>query len=145
MEKALNNRIMMITFFKPTGQPWQFNYESLGIRNELMIAGASEVITKIAENKGLNLKKVAKAFNLAFSEFPIPDYDAVIDHVVDEDIFEGFALWKRALGKLGLFQPNTVDLGTDYYWKQEDMPLWLCGCLGRFFAKVPKKIYIKVM
>tara|TARA_R110000824_G_scaffold353560_1_gene540717 strand:- start:245 stop:667 length:423 start_codon:yes stop_codon:yes gene_type:complete len=118
----ITNSLMQITTYK-LNNSWVFDDDDRGLVKEPFVAGADELLDMIAgKNKTVNL-------TIASDLFP------GVTHIIDR-------VNKSGAGLGG---------GTDYVYLYNDgktnnvnqLPVWLCPALFKFFDKAPKSIYIK--
>jgi hypothetical protein len=93
---------------------WVFDDEKVGLRQEPFIAGADKIIDRFVKT----IPNAESGFSLIFSASPFPSYQVSFDWLREE--YEGN--W--------------------YYNKDLDMEGWLCPALFKYFAEVPKKLYV---
>ena len=108
------NIINAIFPYKKNGQ-WMFDDEAVGLREELFIAGADNIIDLLTSS----IDKAQQGFSLIFSEYEFPGYEHCLD-------------WVRSESG-----------GNVYVMKHFNVEGWLCPALLLYFRTPPTRIYIK--
>lgn len=103
---------------------WVFDDERTGLKQEAFVLGASEMITRLIEAKGIPIAE--KSFSLTFSDEPFDGHDVELQ-------------WVRAdepeAGLLGNWYSGTV--------AGENMECWLCPALLLYFENPPEKLFVR--
>jgi hypothetical protein len=95
---------------------WVFDDNCTGLVQEPFVGGADAMIDCIVSD----IPNAERGFILLFSGMPFPEYSIKLE-------------WRRTDGS-----------GNWYYSKQLDMEGWLCPALFKYFAEIPKEIFIQV-
>lgn len=90
------------------------------INEELLKEELTMGMEKIIEHLTYNLSNADHGFKCIFSNEPITDYDAILNHIDGENG------------------------GNWYKLKDTNMIGWLCPALYNYFNVAPKKIYLKI-
>lgn len=100
---------------------WVFDDERTGLKEEAFVRGASEMISRLVEVKGI--AGAAKGFEMTFAAEPFPGHDVELSWVA------------RGEG----------DHGNDYEGVVAGLPMtcWLCPALELYFQAAPARIYVK--
>ena len=100
---------------------WVFDDERTGLKEEAFVRGASEMISRLVETKGI--ANASKGFEMTFAAEPFAGHDAELSWVA------------RGSG----------DYGNDYEGIVAGLPMkcWLCPALELYFQTAPKRIYVK--
>ena len=100
---------------------WVFDDERTGLKEEAFVRGASEMISRLVEVKGI--AGAAKGFEMTFAAEPFPGHDVELSWV------------SRGEG----------DHGNDYEGVVAGLPMtcWLCPALELYFQAAPARIYVK--
>lgn len=105
---------------------WCFTDESVGLKEEPFVLGASEVIDwMIREFKIQDKIKEEEGIKLTFSQTPFPNFDIKAVHAESDEF----------------------SVGNWYYLDNpiiKDFKFWLCPALMLYFDQAPKEIYVKV-
>jgi hypothetical protein len=108
------NSLFVIVPYKYEGT-WVFDDPAVGLRREPFIAGIDTMIDKIVAN----IPNAGKGFCAVFSAAPFPGADFKLE-------------WRREESG-----------GNWYYCEKFSMEGWLCPALFKYFAEVPRAIYVK--
>ena len=108
------NAINVIAPYKHHGL-WVFDDSRVGLVQEPFVAGADAMIDRVVAD----LPDAEHGFTLIFSSTPFPGHQYQLD-------------WRRS--EAG---------GNWYYAEQLDMEGWLCPALLKYFAEVPKQLYVQ--
>ena len=108
------NAINIIAPYKHHGM-WVFDDPRVGLVQEPFVAGADTMIDRVVTD----LPDAEHGFKLIFSSTPFPGHQYRLD-------------WRRS--EAG---------GNWYYAEQLDMEGWLCPALLKYFAEVPKQLYVQ--
>ena len=100
---------------------WVFDDERTGLKEEAFVRGASEMISRLVEVKGI--AGAVKGFEMTFAAEPFPGHDVELSWV------------SRGEG----------DHGNDYEGVVAGLPMtcWLCPALELYFQAAPARIYVK--
>jgi hypothetical protein len=122
----------MLTIYPYLERPnfWVFDNESLGLKGEAFVLGASEMVSRLV--KTLRIPSAEDGFELSFSDEYFPQAHAVLSHIEGElcRVHE---------------DPNQETFG-DWYGGRVFgiyMMCWLCPALLLFFKQPPQKIYVR--
>jgi hypothetical protein len=151
-----NNALFRILIYKQ-GKTWMFDEERLGIKAEPFVLGASELIQKYLDRKGM--KRRRKNIPITFSKGYIPGADIVLTCVLkcypisskfkelDTLADEGDINALVTLHDISL-QEDISDYSKEaesaWYVDQEYQECWLCPAQLKFFGKVAETIYAKI-
>lgn len=128
------------------GNTWLFDDESRGILREPFVMGASELIQKYLDKKGI---KKRKNVPLVFSteEFPGAEVVLTCTEKCYPTKFIGYTQ-KRVADKVvdvSLREPDTtIEPTSAWYTDQEGHTCWLCPAQLKFFGEVADTIYAKI-
>lgn len=92
---------------------WVFDDERVGLDKEPFVAGADDIISKMAES----IQDAKSGFNLLFSAAPFPGHNLELE-------------WRREESG-----------GNWYYAPTLHMEGWLCPALFKYFDTAPPKLY----
>jgi hypothetical protein len=108
------NAIMVIAPYRHQGT-WVFDDASAGLVKEPFVAGVPEMIDVLVKD----IPDADEGFRLLFSARPFPGHQEELN-------------WLRG------------DEGGNYY-ALDDPPMegWLCPAMFKYYAKAPKKLYVK--
>ena len=114
------------------GSCWVFDDQQTGLKEEAFVLGASGMISKLLNAKGI--PNAESGFTLSFSDEPF-------DHDVELSLLspEGAA---KATGQQVSGLPATGNWYTGIV-AGEKMVAWLCPALYEYFQDAPKKIFVK--
>ncbi len=105
------------------GGTWVFDDERAGLKEEAFVCGASEMITRVVEQK--NLGNAAAGFSLTFSDQPPGDFDVELQWVRKGDMPILPGNWYRG-----------VVAG-------QEMECWLCPALELYFSAAPQRLFVR--
>lgn len=106
------NAIIAIHPYKNQGQ-WVFDDASAGLDREPFVAGADEIIERMAKS----IPDAESGFTLLFSANPFPGSQAV-------------------------FELRRPEAGGNWYYSADlDMEGWLCPALFKYFDEAPPRIH----
>ena len=109
------NSIMVIAPYWSAGT-WVFDDPATGLVREPFVAGMDEILTKLTRH----IPDARRAFRATFAAVPFPGHTTVL-------------WWRRE------------ECGGNVYWCEDaQMEGWLCPALLLYFAKAPKRIYMRV-
>lgn len=129
---------------------WFFDDEIRKIAKEPFVMGASELIQKHLNRKGLGRKR--KNILITFSTEFIPNSDIVLTCTEKcypmkmgkmSDIFGGHLLTHLS-NTVGLDYDKSKKPTSAWYVDQEDQKCWLCPAQLKFFGQVADLIYVKI-
>jgi len=103
---------------------WVFDDPQTCLKAEAFVCGATEMISKLVEMKGL--LNAAKGFEMHFSDQPFEDFDAELHWLRSDD--EQFGLG-------GNWYSGTL--------AGEELECWLCPALFCYFESAPERIYVR--
>lgn len=135
------NQIFLINAYRQ-GKTWMFDDKQRGIKGEPFVAGASELIQKFLDKKGI---KARKNVPLIFSLEPFPDSETIL-YCTDKC----FPLKQNGTVKIKnkVFPKWEEDLTAEpnsaYYISNEGDVCWLCPAQIKFFGGVADTIYAKI-
>lgn len=100
---------------------WVFDDERTGLKEEAFVRGATEMISRLVEAKGI--AGAPRGFAMTFAAEPFPGHDVELSWV------------SRGEG----------DYGNDYAGVVAGLPMtcWLCPALELYFEAAPRRIYVK--
>lgn len=139
------NAVFFINAYR-LGKTWMFDDEQRDIKGEPFVSGASELIQKYLDRKGITSTKDVP---LIFSTGQIPDADVTLyvteknypQVMVDSEI-------RRVKGKDIIFPIYAEDPSqaptSAWYVDQEGDECWLCPAQIKFFGAVADTIYAKI-
>ena len=102
---------------------WVFDDERTCLKEEAFVCGASEMITRIVEEK--KIPNANRGFSLTFSDQPLDDFDAELS-------------WLR--------QDDSQIMGGNWYRgvvAGQAMECWLCPALQLYFAGAPPQLFVR--
>lgn len=128
------------------GKTWLFDDEARGILREPFVMGASELIQKYLNKKGI---KKRKNVPLVFSNQEFPNAEVIL--TCTEKCYPtrlvGYTK-KLVAGRMvdvSVREPDTTASATSaWYTDQEGDKCWLCPAQIKFFGEVADKIYAKI-
>jgi len=114
------------------GTCWVFDDPRTALKEEAFVLGASEMISRVVEAKGI--ANATKGFALTFDAAPF-------DHDVE---LTWLPAWEAA-GRLGYGASDAPNVGNWYKANVfgQEMIGWLCPALFLYFQEAPKTIYTK--
>lgn len=128
------------------GNTWLFDDKSRGILREPFVMGASELIQKYLDKKGI---KKRKNVPLVFSTEEFPNAEVVL--VCSEKLYPNKIVGYNSIEKnqkvvkVPVMEPDTTAEPTSaWYTDQEGHKCWLCPAQLKFFGKVADTIYAKI-
>jgi hypothetical protein len=136
------NELFFINAYR-RGKTWLFDDKQRGIVAEPFVCGASELIQKYLDRKGMKRKR--KNVSLVFSLQPFPEADTILTCTEK--------CYPMKIGKMStMFGDHFSCLGYDrskestsaYYMDQEGHKCWLCPAQMKFFGQVADIIYAKI-
>lgn len=113
MNNYNNNKVHMISNLYKLNGLWVFDEEYLGLKAELFVPSATEVLDEILSKTNLSNKETP---SVIFGEV-LPEYDA--EFILEED------------------------LGGSYNYSYNGKIFWLCGVTEMYFNPAPKRFFIK--
>lgn len=111
------------------GKQLVFTDESVGLKNEAMVAGSDLALCSIAEMKGI--ENWREGFVVTFSGQYFPDHDVCAEWIEGD-------VTNKAVDSSQCGNWYKVKLG------EIEMPCWLCPALFKYFETSPKNLYVKV-
>lgn len=102
---------------------WVFDDERAGLKEEAFVCGASEMISRIVENK--KIPNAARGFSMTFSDQQIADFDVEL-------------VWLR--------KDETQILPGNWYRgivAGKEMECWLCPALQLYFSGAPSTLFVR--
>src|SRR5690349_265299 len=114
------------------GTCWVFDDPRTGLKEEAFVLGASEMISRVVEAKGI--ASAARGFALTFDAAPF-EHDVELTWLPAPDA-------ARQLGDRGSDLPDVGNWYKANIFGQE-MIAWLCPALFLYFPQAPKTIYAK--
>jgi hypothetical protein len=115
------------------GSTWVFDDPRTGLKEEAFVLGMSEMISRLAEAKGI--RQAAKGFTLQFSAEPFEGADAELAWLRsgDPEVLPG--------------KDGSASQVFGNWYKGEVagrvMEGWLCPALGLYFKSAPRRIFVK--
>jgi hypothetical protein len=102
---------------------WVFDDERAGLKQEAFVSGASEMISRVVEQK--RLPNAATGISLTFSDQPIERVDVELH-------------WLRK-------DENQLLMGNWYRGRvaDQEMECWLCPALFLYFATAPARLFVR--
>lgn len=128
------NELFFINAYR-RGKTWLFDDVARGIVAEPFVCGASELIQKYLDRKGM--KRRRKNVPLVFSTQPFPDADVVL--TCTEKLHSCEYSYEE-----GNFPSIVKTPISAWYIDQEGYKCWLCPAQLKFFGKVADTIYAKI-
>ena len=115
------------------GEIWVFDDERTGLKEEAFVLGASEMISRIVENK--KIPNAGLGLSLTFSDQPFEGHDAELQWLRSDDsqIVPGE---NRTLAQLFGNWYRGIVAGTE-------MDCWLCPALELYFSGAPPKLFVR--
>ena len=138
------NAMFFISAYRQ-GNTWLFDDKQRGIVAEPFVSGASDLIQKYLDRKGIT---ATQEVPLVFSLQSFPDAEVILsctDKCYPYKIVPGV----YTIGAKGIKYPKMVE-DTDgeptsaYYIDQEGDKCWLCPAQIKFFGSVADVIYAKI-
>lgn len=111
---------------------WVFDDPQTGLKEEAFVLGASEMISTLLEAK--SIPNAEHGFTLSFSDQPF-DHDVELTWLSAEEVAR---ITNQSIGSL----PATGNWYTGLV-SGDKMVAWLCPALYEYFAKAPKRIFVK--
>jgi hypothetical protein len=115
---------MMLTIYPYLlDSTWVFDDERTGLKEEAFVCGASEMISRVVEQR--HLSNASAGISLSFSDKPIADFDVQLE-------------WLRS-GDMPLLPGN---------WYRgivagQEMECWLCPALELYFDGAPLRLFVR--
>jgi hypothetical protein len=145
------NEMFIINAYRQ-GKTWMFDDKQRELVAEPFVLGASELIQKYLDRKGM--KRRRKNVQLLFSLQPFPQAEVVLTCTEKCYPMKIGKMSELFGGKLmaQTYNSNVVSMGYDktqpatsaYYTDQEGHLLWLCPAQLKFFGYVADIIYAKI-
>lgn len=102
---------------------WVFDDARTGLKEEAFVCGATEMISRLVETKGI--PNAESGFKLSFSDVPFDSHDTELKWLRSDD--------------------QQFSLGGNWYEGEVGgavMECWLCPALFHYFERAPQKIYV---
>jgi hypothetical protein len=111
---------------------WVFDDRRTGLKEEAFVLGASEMISRVVEAKGI--PNAVTGFSLTFDAAPF-----------DHDVELTWLPTAEATRRLGYSAGDLPDVGNWYQANVSGQPMiaWLCPALFLYFQQAPQTIYAK--
>jgi hypothetical protein len=109
--------------YKDHGQ-WMFDDESRGLKRELFVGGADDILDTITAN----IPKADKGFNLRFADHAFPGAEICF-------------YWK-GVGQFKLLDGPEYEAGDVYFSPHLNMEGWLCPALMLYFPQAPRQLFV---
>ena len=141
------NNLFYINAYRQ-GKTWVFDDKQRGLVAEPFVLGASELIQKYLDRKGIT---ATQDVPLVFSTQPIPNEDITLI-VTDKNYpYKVVGSEKRIISELGMTvdfplykEDKTAEPNSAWYIDQEGDECWLCPAQIKFFGQVADIIYAKI-
>lgn len=129
------NNMFVINAYRQ-GKTWMFDDKQRGLVAEPFVLGASELIQKYLDRKGM--KRRRKNVQLLFALQPFPEAEVTLTCTEK--------CYPMKLGKkLNWVRDDKSQLPISAYYKdQEGQQIWLCPAQLKFFGTVADTIYAKI-
>jgi hypothetical protein len=111
---------------------WVFDDPATGLKEEAFVLGASEMITRLIQIKGI--PNARRGFALSFSDEPF-DHDVELRRLSPREAARAIGQPAGSLPEVGNWYTGSV--------AGETMVCWLCPALYEYFAAPPARIYVK--
>jgi hypothetical protein len=112
---------------------WVFDDARTGLKEEAFVLGASEMLTRLVEAKGI--ARAELGFAMHFSDAPFDGYDAELTWLRSDDSQVVPGKDGSASQVFGNWYRGVV--------AGEVMQGWLCPALGLYFRAAPARIFVK--
>ena len=116
-----------------TGTAWVFDDRRTGLKEEAFVLGASEVLTRLVQMKGI--PDAEKGFGLHFSDEPFDGFDAELTWLRSADAHVVPGQEGSASQLMGNWYTGVID--------GVEMSGWLCPALGLWFLAAPSHLFVK--
>jgi len=111
---------------------WVFDDPQTGLKEEAFVLGASEMISRLIEAKGI--ANAERGFAMLYSDQPF-DHDVDLTWLSPEEAARAIGEPMSSLPSVGNWYTGVV--------AGEQMVAWLCPALYEYFAVAPKRIFVK--
>ena len=121
MEIPVSDAEPMVLYpYQLSGGLWCFDDPGTGLKEELFVRGADDCISRMVEAR--QIANANNGFKMTFGGEEFPGYDVVVE-------------WTGCEGDGNTYTGMIAG---------EQMDLWLCPALGRYFRSTPQRIYVRV-
>lgn len=138
------NSLFFISAYRK-GKIWMFDDKQRGIIAEPFVLGASELIQKYLDRKGI---KATKDVPIIFSLQPFPEAEVILsctDKCYPYKIIPGvYTIGKNGIKYPKMIEDTNAEPVSAYYIDQEGDQCWLCPAQIKFFGRVADVIYAKI-
>ncbi len=133
------NEMFVINAYRQ-GKTWMFDDKQRELFAEPFVLGASELIQKYLDRKGMKQRR--KNVQLLFSLQPFPEADVTL--TCTEKCYPYIQLYNGTNTSYKLDVDFNNQPTSAYYTDQEGSKCWLCPAQLKFFGTVADVIYAKI-
>lgn len=113
---------------------WVFDDPQTGLKEEAFVLGASEMISRLVEAKGI--PDARRGFSLTFSDEPFAPYDVELTWLAPQEAADLLAQAVDGISAVAGNWYRGVVAG-------KPMVAWLCPALYEYFSDAPRRIFVK--
>jgi hypothetical protein len=124
--------VMILYPYLYQGLCWVFDDPETGLKEEAFVLGASEMITRLIEAKGI--PSAERGFVLSFSDVPF-EHDVELSWIAPPHAAESAGKAQGRLPAIGNWYEGMV--------AGEKMTAWLCPALYEYFDQAPPRIFVR--
>ena len=125
-------KVMTLYPYLYEGICWVFDDQDAGLKEEAFVLGASEMISRLVEDK--HIPNADRGFSLSFSDQPF-DHDVDLSWLSPEQAAKGLDQSLASLPAVGNWYSGII--------AGKKMVAWLCPALYEYFQIAPETIFVK--